>query len=55
MKQIFYPGQIDFHLQSALKEGKMIIFPSHLEHSVNENLSDQDRISVSFNLIIDNN
>ena len=37
------------------KEGKMIIFPSHLEHSVNENLSNEDRISISFNLIIDNN
>ena len=49
----------DFNLYSPVstvpKEGKMIIFPSHLEHSVNENLSDQDRISVSFNLIIDNN
>ena len=28
----------------------MIIFPSHLEHDVRENLSNEDRISVSFNI-----
>ena len=32
------------------KEGRMLIFPSHLEHDVKENLSNEDRISVSFNI-----
>ena len=31
-------------------EGRMLIFPSHLEHDVRENLSNEDRISVSFNI-----
>ena len=34
------------------QEGVMLIFPSFLLHSVEENLSDQDRISVAFNLNI---
>ena len=29
--------------------GLMILFPSHLNHSVSQNKSDQDRISVAFN------
>ena len=37
------------------EEGKMLIFSSHLEHSVSENNSDEDRISISFNIRIDNN
>lgn len=36
------------------EEGKMLIFSSHLEHSVSENNSDEDRISISFNIRIDN-
>ena len=31
-------------------EGRIIIFPSHLEHEVRENLSNEDRISISFNI-----
>ena len=31
-------------------EGKMLIFPSSLEHEVQPNESDKDRISVSFNI-----
>ena len=31
-------------------EGRMLIFPSHLQHHVKENKSDKDRISVSFNI-----
>ena len=34
------------------QEGVMLIFPSFLLHSVEENLSDEDRISVAFNLDI---
>ena len=31
-------------------EGTMLVFPSHLPHQVNENKSNEDRISVSFNI-----
>ena len=34
------------------KEGSMLVFPSYLEHMVKPNESDEDRISVSFNLDI---
>ena len=34
------------------KEGYMVLFPSHIQHNVNENLSNEDRISISFNLQI---
>lgn len=33
------------------KEGLIVMFPSHMRHLVEENESDQDRISISFNLI----
>ena len=33
-------------------EGRMIIFPSHLQHEVKENKSNEDRISVSFNITL---
>ena len=33
-------------------EGRMIIFPSHLQHEVRENNSNEDRISVSFNITL---
>lgn len=32
------------------EEGKLLIFPSYLHHSVGENLSDEDRIVISFNI-----
>ena len=31
-------------------EGLLVLFPSHLQHDVEVNKSDEDRISVSFNL-----
>ena len=34
-------------------EGRILIFPSYLQHNVGENQSDEDRISVSFNIKID--
>ena len=37
--------------QALAKEGKMIIFPSSLSHEVEENKSDEDRISYSFNIV----
>ena len=35
------------------EEGKLFIFPSYLYHSVDENLSEEDRIVISFNIDID--
>ena len=34
------------------KEGALVLFPSYLDHSVNENLSNDERIVISFNIII---
>ncbi len=31
-------------------EGRILVFPSHLQHEVFENKSNEDRISVSFNI-----
>ena len=31
-------------------EGRMIVFPSHFKHFVEENKSDEDRISIAFNI-----
>jgi uncharacterized protein (TIGR02466 family) len=36
-------------------EGNFIFFPSWLKHSVETNLSDEDRISISFNFVMDKN
>ena len=36
----------------ALKEGDLLIFPAYLPHSVGQNLSDEDRIIISFNIDI---
>lgn len=33
------------------EEGRMYIFPGWLEHGVDENTSDRDRISISFNVL----
>ena len=35
-------------------EGRMLVFPSHLQHQVRENKSNEDRISVSFNIRLSN-
>ena len=32
------------------KEGRILVFPSHLAHQVYENKSKEDRISISFNI-----
>jgi len=31
--------------------GKIVLFPSHLRHCVDESRSDEDRVSIAFNLI----
>ena len=36
------------------KEGRMMIFPSWLKHTVPANDGDSDRISISFNLMFKN-
>ncbi len=36
-------------------EGGLIIFPSYLDHSVNENMSSEERIVISFNISLINN
>ena len=41
---------IHHHYYFPPSEGEMIIFPSHLNHSVNKNKSKEDRISVAFNI-----
>ena len=35
------------------KEGALVLFPSYLDHSVNENLSNSERIVISFNIRIE--
>ncbi|MDC2978835.1 TIGR02466 family protein [Pelagibacteraceae bacterium] len=34
------------------KEGALVLFPSYVDHSVNENLSNEERIVISFNITI---
>ena len=34
------------------EEGKLLLFPAYLYHSVEENLSDDERIVISFNINI---
>ena len=48
-KQFHYFGDYDFYP----KEGRLLLFPSHLAHLVQPNESRQDRISISFNIRIE--
>ena len=34
------------------KEGALVLFPSYLDHSVNENKSASERIVISFNIVV---
>ena len=53
-----YPKAVNPNLLNAQvngispKEGALVLFPSYLDHSVNENLSDKERIVISFNISI---
>ena len=38
--------------QLELSEGIIVIFPSHLEHSVEQNMSEQQRYSIAFNFYV---
>ena len=48
-KQFYYCGDYDFYP----KEGRLLLFPSHLTHLVQQNESRQDRVSISFNIRIE--
>ena len=37
------------------EEGRVVLFPSFLVHNVNTNSSQRDRISISFNILMDRN
>ena len=45
---------IDHNYYFNPTEGRMIVFPAHLSHHVQENKSNEDRISVSFNIRLSN-
>ncbi len=53
-----YPNAINPNLLNAQingispNEGGLVMFPSFLDHSVNENLSKEERIVISFNITI---
>lgn len=53
-----YPKAISSNLLNAQvngispKEGALVLFPSYVDHSVNENLSNEERIVISFNITI---
>ncbi len=53
-----YPKALNPNLLNAQvnginpKEGALVLFPSYVDHSVNENLSNDERIVVSFNITI---
>ena len=53
-----HPNVVDPNLLNAQvngispKEGALVLFPSYLDHSVNENLSNEERIVISFNIKI---
>ena len=53
-----YPKALNPNLLNAQingispKEGALVLFPSFLEHSVNEKLSNEERIVISFNITI---
>ena len=54
----YYPTALSSNLLNAQvnsitpKEGALILFPSYVDHSVNENLSNSERIVISFNVTI---
>jgi len=44
--------RLNYHhtFEFAPQEGTLVMFPSHLMHLVEPNESDEDRISIAFNL-----
>lgn len=49
LKRYFYH---DFDSRVSAKEGEMLLFYPHVEHSVEANHSDEERISFAFNVIL---
>ncbi len=53
-----YPKALNPNLLNAQvngispKEGALVLFPSYVDHSVNENLSKDERVVISFNITI---
>ena len=37
-----------------VRNGMLLLFPSYLQHSVDANTSDRERISISFNIMFSN-
>ena len=54
VKNLDNPSQATY-LALKPKEGRFILFPSYIEHSVGPNLSDQPRISISVNFNLKKN
>ncbi len=54
----YYPKAVTSNVLNAQvngvtpKEGGLILFPSYVDHSVNENLSNEERIVISFNITV---
>ena len=40
----------DSSVEIEPKEGSILLFPANLKHQVNPNMSDEDRISIAFNI-----
>jgi len=59
LHQGFYQNQFYYNefnsnsFEIEPKDNMLILFPSYLPHRVGQNLSDQDRISLSFNIKVD--
>ncbi len=50
------PNNLNATVNSIKPEpGMLVLFPSYLEHSVNPNLSDKERIVISFNISLEKN
>ena len=48
-----YPNLLNAQVNGiSPKEGVLVLFPSYIDHSVNENLSSEERIVISFNITI---
>lgn len=44
-----------FTVKMPPKEGSLLFFPAWMEHSVEQNLSDEERISIAYNVALMNN
>mgnify|MGYP003966906057 FL=1 len=46
-------GSVINEAQFVPEQGRTVMWPSHLDHGVNENKTDTDRISLSFNILLE--